>query len=142
MVDPKYSETPAFRDRDQAKFLADAEDKVSVRVSPSNRGVAATPADFLGAFNPMGLPLLPFDSAIEVNESNFNEEFPLGVYFIKRDYIQYRLALLSEVPFYSAKIYENNILLLDGETALKLDATNGNPVTQIEAFTDIFLELE
>ena len=105
----------------------------------NNRGVVATPADFLGAFNPLGLPLLPWNEVIEINESNFTEDYPFGAYFINDNIIQFRAAFLQESPFYRAKIYKNNLLLASENQGIKANIDNGTYPIDLPPFTDVFL---
>lgn len=127
-----------IKDCELDKFTKTFSEKRSIRTTQDGRTSTPTSADFLSAFNPMGLPLLPFNRAIEIPRDMGTAEYPTGIYFLNKTYIQY-YATIQISPFYDAEIVENNILLLNDGDALKLNVPSGPSILDIPAFTDTFL---
>lgn len=102
------------------------------------RNAAPSLADIMALFNPLAIPLLCYDRIAEVLERDETEVFPQGYYFINSTFIQFSIQFGS-TSYLDAEIIENNIFLLDHNTALSLDTTDGETMFGID---DIFLELD
>lgn len=125
-----------IEDREFQKFAEGTDGLTTVRFIADGRESTPNPVEFFNFFNPMAMPLLRYNRIIEWHEATM--EFDRGIYFINGSFIQFMLRVNS-VNTYDLEIIENNILLLDNDTALILDATNGEETFPI---SDIFLELE
>lgn len=129
---------PNTRDNELRKFQADSEGNAAVNTIQNGRFSTPTSADFLAAFNPMALPLLPFNRAIEVTRNISTDDFATGIYAISSTYIQYYISI-QIYPYYDAMIVTNNIIRAN-DVAIKLNITKefDSPV-DIAAFTDFFM---